>query len=107
MIDLTKRNFEQIVEKSQKPVVAIFAGDWCPDCNAIYPYFQHLEEKYGDGVVFACAEVSEDKAFWPRKLDFQYIPTFIVFKNGKVWKKLRDEEDIEKVEQAIKQVIAR
>ncbi|NIQ04606.1 MAG: thioredoxin [Candidatus Korarchaeota archaeon] len=107
MIKLTKRNFEQVVENSQKPVVVIFAGEWCPDCNAIYPYFQHLEETYGEEITFARAHVTKEKEFWPRKFDFQYIPTFIFFKDGTIWKKFRDEGDIERIEEVIKQVIDR
>lgn len=105
MKKIMEKNFNKIVENGEKPVIVIFAGEWCPDCNALLPYYKQLEEKYGDNIVFARAHVGKEKKRWPQKFDFTYIPTFIIFKEGEVWKKFCDEEKIGNIEAAIKEII--
>lgn len=105
MKKITEGNFEKIVEESEKPVIVMFSGEWCPDCNAVIPYYKQLEKKYGDDLIFARAHVGKEKKGWPQKFDFTYIPTFIIFNEGEVWRRLCDEEDIGKIEEAIKEVL--
>lgn len=106
MIEITEQNVGRIVKRSNKPVIVIFAGEWCPDCNALTPLYQRLEEKYEEELVFGRAHVGKEKEGWPEKFNFEDIPTFIIFKDGKVWKKLQDEEDIGHVEEAIQDLPA-
>lgn len=62
MIEITEQNFGRIVKRSNKSVIVSFAGEWCPDCNALTPLYQRLEEKYKQELVFGRAfEFSDEQ----------------------------------------------
>lgn len=105
MLEVTRKNIDKIINESNKPVIISFVGEWCPDCNAVTPLYEKLSREYNDKLIFGRAHVGKEKSFWPQKFDFSYIPTFIIFRNGKVWKRLTDEEEIGRVEEEIKNVI--
>lgn len=82
-IELTDENFEELVLKSDKPVLVDFWAEWCGPCLMIAPALEELAgEMAGEAVV---GKVNVDVN---PKISSDYgirnIPTLLVFKNGQI-----------------------
>ena len=60
IIEVNKANFEEVVLKSEVPVLADFNASWCGPCRAMKPMLDELAEEY----------------------DVSSIPCLVVFKGG-------------------------
>lgn len=80
---ITTENFEKEVLNSEVPVLVDFFATWCGPCKMMSPVVEEIaKEMEGKAKVY---KVDTDEE---RDLAIKYgimsIPTFIVFKNGKV-----------------------
>ena len=80
IIELTKENFDEIVRKSEKPVLDDFWADWCGPCKMLGPVVEELSNETDD-VVFAKVNVDEQPDL-AGAFGIMSIPTLILFKNG-------------------------
>jgi len=82
ILTVTDANFESEVLKSDKPVLVDFWASWCGPCRAVAPVLDQIAEE-NDNVVIAKLNVDEQQ-----QLAYQFqvssIPTFILFKDGKM-----------------------
>ncbi len=104
IIEIEDDSFEQIVLKSDKPVMVDFWAPWCGPCKAIAPTVEALEKEYGEKMTFAKVNVDENPAS-PSKYGVQAIPTLIFFKNGEIAEQITGMAAKEKLEEAIKSVL--
>lgn len=81
LLELSERNFEDIVAGS-KPILVDFWASWCGPCQFMLPIFDKLAQKYADRIVFARLNVDNNQSVAAR-FDVYAIPTFIVFRDGK------------------------
>ena len=81
VMDLDSSNFHDAVSQNNLLLVDFWA-EWCGPCKSMHPIFSRMAKKY-DQVRFARVNVdnSQDVA---KKFNVQSIPTFIMFKNGRV-----------------------
>jgi thioredoxin 1 len=82
ILTVTGENFESEVLKSDKPVLVDFWASWCGPCRAVAPVLDQIAEE-NDNVRIAKLNVDEQQ-----QLAYQFqvssIPTFILFKDGKM-----------------------
>lgn len=82
-IEITDANFEEVVLKSDKPVMVDFWAQWCGPCLQIAPMIEELAEEFQDRIVIGKMDVDNNPNV-PSQYDIRSIPTLIFFKNGQV-----------------------
>ena len=76
---LTKENFDEIVLKSEEPILVDFWASWCGPCMMLAPYVEQLSKTHKVGKV----NVDEQMELAAR-FGIVSIPTLLVFKGGKL-----------------------
>ena len=82
-LEVNDGNFDEIVIKSDKPVVVDFWAEWCGPCKMLTPVLDELATEFSGKAKIAKCNVDE-----AGELATEYritsIPALIVFKGGKV-----------------------
>jgi len=82
-MDITRENFEQEVLKSEIPVLVDFWASWCMPCKMMIPVVEQIEHEM-QNTVKVCKINIDEEADLAIKYGVMSIPTFLVFKEGKV-----------------------
>jgi len=84
MIEITSKNFEEVVMKSDKPVVMDFWAEWCSPCRIITPIIEDLSKEYEEEVKIVKCNV-DDNPELSQKFNIRSIPTILFLKDGKIF----------------------
>lgn len=82
-IILTDQNFEEIVMKTDKPVVIDFWAEWCGPCRMVGPIIAEMAEEYKDKAVICKLDVDSNPQIAMR-YKIRNIPTILFLKNGEI-----------------------
>jgi thioredoxin 1 len=77
----TDANFEELVLKSERPVVVDFWAAWCGPCKMVAPEMQKLAEKYAGAVDVVKVDVDANPAL-SQAFNIMSIPTIAFFRPG-------------------------
>ena len=85
IIDLDLSNFDQVIS-AENPTLVDFWAEWCGPCKMMHPVFESLSKKY-TSIKFARVNVDLNQNLAMR-FGVQSIPTFMMFKSGKMVDKM-------------------
>ena len=82
-IEVNDSNFEEVVLKSDKPVIIDFWAEWCGPCRMVAPIIKEISEEYDGKVLVTKVDVDSNPGI-SSKLGIRNIPTVMFYKNGKM-----------------------
>ncbi len=82
-LEVNDTNFDEVVLKSDKPVMVDFWAEWCGPCRMIAPFVEEMAHDFeGKALVVKCdVDNSPNVAV---KFGIRNIPTVLFFKNGQI-----------------------
>ena len=84
-IAVTKENFDEVVLKSDKPVLLDFWAPWCGPCRMLGPIIEDVAEETEGKAVVGKVNVDEQDEL-ASQFGIMSIPTLVFFKGGKAVK---------------------
>ena len=81
-INVNKKNFNQEVLKSDKPVLMYFWAPWCGPCRMVVPLVEEIAKERSD-IKVVKINVDEEQEL-AMQFGVMSIPTLVVMKNGKI-----------------------
>jgi thioredoxin 1 len=97
IIKLTKDNFDA---ETQKGIVLVdFFAEWCGPCRMLSPILEEMAKEFAGKAKIGKINIDEEEDIAMR-FSVVSIPTMILFKDGKEYKRLvglRDQDAISKV----------
>jgi thioredoxin 1 len=82
-LEITDENFEELVLKSDKPVLVDFWAAWCGPCRMVGPVIEEISNEYSDKAVVGKVDIDSNQEY-AAKYGVRNIPTVLVFNKGEI-----------------------
>ena len=86
-VDVTDANFDEVISKSEIPVLVKFWAPWCGPCRALAPAVEEIANEMEGKLLVANVNV-DDNPSTPTRFGIRAVPTFILFKKGELVEQL-------------------
>ena len=81
ILKITDTDFENLVIKSEKPILVDYWAEWCGPCKMITPILEEIADEMEGRVLVGKLNVDENSQS-PPKYGIRGIPTLMLFKDG-------------------------
>lgn len=82
-VTVTDSSFDEVVLKSEVPVMVDLWAEWCGPCRMIHPIMNEIEKEYEGRAIMTKLDVDTNPGI-SAKYGIRNIPTVLYFKNGEV-----------------------
>lgn len=82
-LEVNDVNFDEVVIKSDKPVLVDFWAEWCGPCRMIAPIIEEISHEYEGKALIVKCDVDNSPGV-AAKFGIRNIPTILFFKNGQI-----------------------
>ena len=80
-ITVTDENWEELVTKSDKPILVDFWADWCGPCHIVAPTLEEIAVEKSDRMVVGKLNVDENPGA-AQRYGIMSIPSMVLFIDG-------------------------
>lgn len=77
----TFSSFDELLEKSEKPLLVDFYATWCGPCQYMVPILEEVGEKLNDKIQVVKIDTEKYTSI-ANRYKIEALPTLIIFKNG-------------------------
>lgn len=85
-VQMRVTDFDKVIAENKMVLVDIGAT-WCPPCRKMQPIVDQIKKEQGSNLYFLAVDGGVDMDVM-KHVQFESLPTFIIYKNGKeVWRK--------------------
>jgi len=82
-LEFTDSNFDELVLKSDKPVIVDLWAVWCGPCRMVGPIVEEIGQEYEGQAIVGKLDVDNNPEI-ARRYSIRNIPTILFFKNGEI-----------------------
>jgi thioredoxin 1 len=105
ILEVTDGNFDQMVLKSDQPVLIDFWAQWCGPCKALAPIVDEVATSFQGKVKVGKMDV-DSSPVTPQRYGVRGIPTLLIFKNGQVQEQIVGYVPRETIEKALNKLVS-
>lgn len=82
-ITITDANFDEVVLKSDKPVLIDFWAEWCGPCRMVGPIVEEIAKEFDGKAIVGKVDVDSNPNI-SMNYGIRNIPTLLFFKGGQI-----------------------